>query len=301
MTNKPIRRLVAGVATLHASDPALAAALELSARTGAELDVVHADSSERSSDRTHELCALVESVSPGARATGRVRCRVVAGTPAQTLGGLATPAAADLMVLGATRRGRLAGAVLGTTAAHVLRVTRIPMLVVRAALPDRPLRVILTTDLSHHAAHAHTRGLVLAHGIGTGAEVELRSLFVSAPELDEARLPAAWPPGAAERELADFLRAEVPQASITPCVRTGDAAREIVAAAREWKADLIVVGTHGRQGIGRMLLGSVAEAVLRHAPCSVLVIPPLRLYSLEMDTATASIGVAEVGDGVVPG
>jgi nucleotide-binding universal stress UspA family protein len=299
MTNQPIRRLVAGVATLHSGDPALEAALELSARTGAELDVVHADPSERSSDRTRELCALVESVSPGARATGRVRCRVVAGTAAKTLGGLATPAAADLMVLGATRRGRLAGAVLGTTAAHLLRDTRIPMLVVRAALPGRPLRVLLTTDLSNHAAHAHARGLVLAQGIGRGAGVEVRSLFVRAPELDEAPLPAAWPPGAAERELSGFLGAEVPQAPITPCVRTGDPAHEIVAAAREWEADLIVMGTHGRQGIGRMFLGSVAETVLRHAPCAVLVIPPLRLYSLEMDTRPAGIGAAAAAD-VVP-
>jgi nucleotide-binding universal stress UspA family protein len=193
MTNQPIRRLVAGAATLHSDDPALAAALALSARTGAELEVVHA-SSERLSDRTQELCALVESVSPGARATGRVRCRVVAGTAAETLGGLATSAAADLMVLGATRRGRLAGAVLGTTAAHLLRNTRIPMLVVRAALPDRPLRVLLTTDLSHHAAQAHARGLVLAQGIGTGAGVELRSLFVRGPELDEAA-PRRMAPG----------------------------------------------------------------------------------------------------------
>jgi nucleotide-binding universal stress UspA family protein len=142
--------------------------------------------------------------------------------------------------------------------------------------------------------------LVLAQGIGTGADVELRSLFVRAPELDEAPLPAACPPGAAERELSDFLSAEVPQAPITPCVRTGDPAHEIVAAAREWEADLIVLGTHGRQGIGRMFLGSVAETVLRHAPCAVLVIPPLRLYSLEMDRATAGMGAAAVTD-VVPG
>jgi nucleotide-binding universal stress UspA family protein len=304
MTNQPIRRLVAGVAALHPDDPALAAALALSARTGAELDLLHVDSPDvapETSDGMQELRALVERVSPGALETGRVRCRMVAGTPARKLRDMATPAAADLMVLGATRRGPVAGAVLGSTAAHVLRGTRIPMLVVRAALPNRPLRVLLTTDLSHHAAHAHARGLVLAQGIATGAEVELRSLFVRAPELDQASLAATWPPGAAERELPEFLRAEVPQAPITPCVRTGDPAHEIVAAAREWGADLIVVGTHGRQGIGRVFLGSVAETVLRHAPCAVLVIPPLRLYSLETDLATAGTGGADASGGPVAG
>lgn len=44
----------------------------------------------------------------------------------------------------------------------------------------------------------------------------------------------------------------------------------VAAQAREWPADLIVIGTHGRRGIGRMLLGSDAEQVLRHAPVPVL-------------------------------
>lgn len=44
----------------------------------------------------------------------------------------------------------------------------------------------------------------------------------------------------------------------------------VTAQAREWPADLIVIGTHGRRGIGRMLMGSDAEQVLRHAPVPVL-------------------------------
>lgn len=296
----PIRRLVAGIATLHPGDPALPAALDLAARTGADLQLLHVEPPDAATaipTRTQALRAVVERVSPGALDTGRVRCRVAAGTPEQALRGMATPAAADLLVLGATRRGRLAGAMLGTTASHVLRGTRIPMLVARAPLPNRPLRVLLTTDLSHHAAHAHARGLVVAQGIGAGAELELRSLFVRPPELEEVALATVWPADAAERELTEFLLAEVPQAPITPCVRTGDPAHEIVAAAREWGADLIVVGTHGRRGIGRMFLGSVAETVLRHAPCAVLVIPPLRLYSLETDRAAAHAGAETAAPG----
>jgi len=45
-----------------------------------------------------------------------------------------------------------------------------------------------------------------------------------------------------------------------------------VKTAHEWPADLIVTGSHGRHGLGRVLLGSVAEAAIRHAPCSVLVV-----------------------------
>jgi len=54
-------------------------------------------------------------------------------------------------------------------------------------------------------------------------------------------------------------------------IRDGDPKRAIVAVAREWNAHLVVVGTHGRSGVSRLLLGSTAEYVVRHAPCPVLV------------------------------
>lgn len=57
---------------------------------------------------------------------------------------------------------------------------------------------------------------------------------------------------------------------VTTEVRSGDAAREIVAAAREAGADLIAMSTHGRGGLGRLVFGSVAEAVLREAEVPVL-------------------------------
>lgn len=55
-------------------------------------------------------------------------------------------------------------------------------------------------------------------------------------------------------------------------IRQGSPAAEIVAYAREKQMDLIVMGTHGRGGLAHLLLGSVAERVLRHAPCPVLTI-----------------------------
>jgi nucleotide-binding universal stress UspA family protein len=56
-------------------------------------------------------------------------------------------------------------------------------------------------------------------------------------------------------------------------VRDGSPGREILAAADEWSADLVVLGTHGRGGLTRLLLGSTADSVVRHARCPVLVVP----------------------------
>ena len=61
---------------------------------------------------------------------------------------------------------------------------------------------------------------------------------------------------------------------IEDVIAHGDAAAEIVRVAREREVDLIVIASHGRTGLGRILFGSTAEEVVRHAPCPVLVVKP---------------------------
>jgi nucleotide-binding universal stress UspA family protein len=59
---------------------------------------------------------------------------------------------------------------------------------------------------------------------------------------------------------------------VETAVRQGDPRSAIVDEASEWRADLIVLGSHGRTGIKRLLLGSVAGSVVSHAPCSVEIV-----------------------------
>jgi nucleotide-binding universal stress UspA family protein len=60
--------------------------------------------------------------------------------------------------------------------------------------------------------------------------------------------------------------------SVEAALREGDPRTAIVDAADEWQADLIVVGSHGRTGLTRLVMGSVAQAVVAHAHCSVEVV-----------------------------
>lgn len=75
-------------------------------------------------------------------------------------------------------------------------------------------------------------------------------------------------------EVARFVDEETsPGVKIAPVVREGHSAREILSQAAAMKADLLVMGTHGRTGFERLLLGSVTEKVLRKATCPVLTVP----------------------------
>jgi nucleotide-binding universal stress UspA family protein len=80
--------------------------------------------------------------------------------------------------------------------------------------------------------------------------------------------------GAAEEALANVAeRARKSGVKIDAVLRQGIAWSEIDAVALDLKCDLIVMGTHGRRGLSRALLGSVAEKVVRTAPCPVLTVP----------------------------
>ena len=77
----------------------------------------------------------------------------------------------------------------------------------------------------------------------------------------------------AEKQIAATAdRAEKPGIAIKTIVVVGSPFHDICTIAKQAKSDLIVVGSHGRTGLSHVLLGSVAERVVRHAPCPVLVV-----------------------------
>lgn len=95
----------------------------------------------------------------------------------------------------------------------------------------------------------------------------------------DSGIPAAEWAATLKREGKSFLAAAAAaQRSAEPppwqFLREGKPADQILAVAREWEADGIVIGTHGRSGVSRLVLGSTAESVVRHAACPILVIRP---------------------------
>lgn len=133
----------------------------------------------------------------------------------------------------------------------------------------------MTTDLSEHSRRVYARALSIVRSLGDGEGVEIRALLVvnDLLRLDPEQRPTALA-AIDERELRPFIsRADVAGLTGSTVVRAGDAATEIAAEAEGWGADLLVLGTHGRGGMSRLLIGSVAEAVVRKPPCDVLVIP----------------------------
>lgn len=284
------RTLVVGVADTSGEDPALRTAAALAEAAGATLHVVHAfeppsplvasagmpvvppgNFGQIAEQVRHSLATALRWRCGYAR----VECHAYAGPPGSVLPAVARELRADLVVVGATRRGALGRALLGTTAQHVVRASPAPVLVLRSSSPWRLRRVLLTTDLSELSAAVHERALgVLAHLSGP-VRVERRSLLVIGESLGLPHPLRTDVLEVAERELGGFLRAHPsPGGPVDPRVRQGEPWREILAEASEWGADLLVLGTHARRGIQRLVLGSVAEVCLRDAPCDVLVVPP---------------------------
>jgi nucleotide-binding universal stress UspA family protein len=285
-----IRAIVAGVGGHAEHELALAAAVQLGRRSGATVHAVHAfmlpavftslpgvdyvdaKGVQAYTERVKAgIAARVERDHPRAG----VVCHAVLGPAHEALAETARAVGAGLLVVGAARQGRLARSILGTTAQRVIPRATVPVYVARAAHRP-PERVLLTSDLSELSAGVHERGLDVVDSVYGDAGAALRSLLV----ITFGILPLPLPRGALDRaalaELGTFLDARRPrELPVERRVRQGDPAEQIAAEARDWPADLVILGTHARTGTDRLLLGSVAEAALRDLPCDALVIPPI--------------------------
>jgi nucleotide-binding universal stress UspA family protein len=143
-------------------------------------------------------------------------------------------------------------------------------------------KILLPTDFSGCANFALPYAAAIAHA--TGATIVcVHVVEPIVPAVGYSGLAEPMPiadiseqlENSAERELPELARCdELNGLEVEEVIVHGDAAAEIVRVAGEREVDLIVVSSHGRTGLGRIIFGSTAEAVVRHASCPVLVVKP---------------------------
>jgi nucleotide-binding universal stress UspA family protein len=142
--------------------------------------------------------------------------------------------------------------------------------------------ILLPTDFSECANFA----LPYATGIARATGATLICVHVVetvVPSVCYSGMSEPLPIGDLSEQLEESAERELPKIGecdecsgldVEEVIVHGEAATEIVRVARERGVDLIVVSSHGRTGLGRMLFGSTAEAIVRHATCPVLVVKP---------------------------
>jgi len=199
---------------------------------------------------------------------------VTGGVAHRLLSRMAASLDASLVVVGAREPTGAAPRLLGSTAERVVRSGVAPVLVVRDELAMPP-SALATVDLSPASAAAFGAGL---HWLARLDASEVTALFVVSPfqgRVAGAAVDYETAVGAARTELARLCEehgAGLPR-PVEAVVRRGVPRAYILEEAARRGSDLILLGSHGRSGYQRFLLGSVSEEVLRRATTSVLVLP----------------------------
>jgi nucleotide-binding universal stress UspA family protein len=296
--HRPLQTVLIGTSLEKESDQVVGAGLAVARAAGARVLLVHAMRIEpqlvnvqtgpaadfaagQIAWRQDELGRQIERL--GIDASELAGARVLTGAPHRVLVETARTAGASLLVVGATAAGPFAE-LLGSTADRVARKAACPVLLVRGELRVPPRRVLAPVDLSTLSGDAFRCGMDLLAQIAIGRKPEVRAIYALS-FLDALALQRQKPGEAAAVEAAEHLYAEQLRAfvlenrreapfPVETAVLPGEARFEILRELGEWPADLVVLGTHGRGGMDRLVLGSVAAAIARKAPCSVLLISP---------------------------
>lgn len=233
--------------------------------------------------------ALVKNAAERISSRGiEVSTAVVVGRPKVEIVEYAKGWGADLIVVGSHGRRGLTRFLLGSVAQAVIRHAHCSVEVIRAASAQNrrtteAVRILLATDGSDAS-------MVAARSIADRPWPRYSQIMiVSVVDLMDPMFERTFRPGIISPELIQSAREDATRSAreivssakkalaaveleLSTTVALGSAKDVILDTAREFGADLIVVGSHGRHGINRLLMGSVSEAVAIHAHCSVSVV-----------------------------
>lgn len=294
----PLHSILVATDLKDGSSPVLRSAGLLADRMGVELHVLHVLEPERrfsmaGGDRVDEETRRIQA---GDLLEDQVRQNVPSNVVVKSMKVEHLPAVhsailrraeeveAGLIVLGPQSGGSARSHFLGTTADRVLVMTGIPCLVVEDVIADPVERIGVPVDFSTPSGVA----LLAALSIGTKLSDDGED-SAAAPELQVMHvgwtIERADNPDLEERELRPRLKQQVDRALYrhpeaqhlrvdTEVLWGNDPASEIAGWVRRDDIDLLVMGTHGRTGFRRAILGSVATRIARRMPCPMLLVPP---------------------------
>jgi nucleotide-binding universal stress UspA family protein len=260
---------------------AISSALELALALQARVDVLHVltalEMGDTAGDSVTQLKQLEEAVraklareADALAVAGRLgECLIGSGDPATRVLLAASEHAADLIVLGSHGRSGLSRLMLGSTAESVVRRARVPVLVVKQ--PRQVRTVGVAVDLGPDSAFLLATAFELAGSLA----VRVHLLHAYAPMRDEygagISLQKSLHQQACE-SLRDLASPYARLPTMGDCVaEPGDPTVVILELVEKNQVDLLVLGTQSRQGLSRLVVGSVAEAVLREAHLPVLI------------------------------
>jgi nucleotide-binding universal stress UspA family protein len=242
-----------------------------------EFDATVEDALGAAAVREELVAATHDLVAP----TLAVETHVIVGRVASVIVETAERLRSDIIVMGSRGHGPIVSMILGSVSAEVADHAPCPVLIARTptctralvALDGTPVadRIVDTVAEAAYLRDVHLEAISVAPSTAPGPGVMLSGAY---------GMPITWyedAVGIARRTLeegvataAQRLRSSGLDASWS--VYEGDPAATIIEVAKRTGADLVVVGTHGRTGLSRLLLGSVARNVLQHAHASVLVL-----------------------------
>jgi len=216
--------------------------------------------------------------------TSHAQVEICVGHPYTELVSAAERHHADLLIMGAKGSIQEPGRV-GAIAAKCVRKAPLDVLLVREDSRGPFRRIVTCTDFSDSSANAEQCALSLACMDSAALDCvyvyqtplvmmyDYGGMGASTPYVPDPKDADVW--RSALNDEVGKLRATAPQLAIEPVFIEGIGVREgIIAHVLSAKAELVVLSTRGKSGLREMLIGTTAEAIISHAPCSILAVKP---------------------------
>jgi len=275
MSWKPI---VVGVDVSPEAADAVMFAVAAAQRAETSYHLVHATSGHAARRDSYPYTRLYDEASAqlGAALGKRVPKQVLEGLtihrgkPAAVLNEAVAAHGAELVVLGGKHHSTLGRWLGGSTSVAMARTAAVPVLVTVGAPAIRRVLLALDPSAAAHPAVAAAERYAALFGARLRAlsVVEPPAVLPEVPQQDTTDHYRRWEETLA-RDVWPLIRAP----GVDTLVRYGTALETILREAAAWRADVVVVATHGKGPVTRMLVGSVTEGLINHLPTSLLVVP----------------------------